>query len=104
MKSDLNALPYWSFLHIFEGVKFLLALNRTGKIRFSGTRKSVLLKATSGRYAPCNFVLAVTLGGTRLPHRVPCQASNEKDYGKINVETNSCTVVSTRRTSLTWRY
>ena len=66
MKSDLNALPYWSFLHIFEGVKFLLALNRTGKIRFSGTRKSVLLKATSGRYAPCNFVLPVRLEGTHV--------------------------------------
>ena len=36
--------------------------NMARKIRFSGTRKSVLLKASSGeRCAPRNFVLFVTL-------------------------------------------
>ena len=36
-----------------------------GKIRFSGTQKSVLLKASSGECcAPHNFVLLLTLGGT----------------------------------------
>ena len=84
-----------------------MPLNRDGKIRFSGTQKLVLLNASSGEHcAPCNFVLLVTLGGTcvclivYLPHCVP----NETDYGKINVETNSGTAVSTRMTSLTWRH
>ena len=82
-----------------------MALNRAGKIRLSGTRKSVLLKASSGkRDAPRNFVLGLTLGATRFPYRVPCRAPNKIDYGKINVETNSCTPVSTRTTSLTWRH
>ena len=40
---------------------------------------------------------------TCLPHCVPCCSQNETDYGKINVETNSCIAVSTRTTSLTWR-
>ena len=40
---------------------------RAGKIRFSSRRKSVLLNASSGeRCAPRNFVLLVTLGGTRV--------------------------------------
>ena len=38
-----------------------------GKIRFSGTRKSVFLKTSSGEQcAPRNFVLLVTLEGTRV--------------------------------------
>ena len=38
-----------------------------GKIRFSGARKSVLLKASSGeRSAPRNFVHLVTLQGMRV--------------------------------------
>ena len=38
------------------------------------------------------------------PHCVPHCVPNEIDYGKINVETNSGTAVSTRMTSLTWRH
>ena len=42
-----------------------MSKDRAGKIRFSVTRKSVLLKASSGeRFAPRNFVLLVMLGGT----------------------------------------
>ena len=38
---------------------------RAGKVRFSGARKSVLLKASSGeRCAPRNFVHLVALQGT----------------------------------------
>ena len=41
--------------------------SRAEKIRFSGARKSVLLKASSGeRCAPRNFVHLVTLRGTRV--------------------------------------
>ena len=37
------------------------------KIKFSGTRKSVLLKASSGeRCTPANFVLFVTLEGAHV--------------------------------------
>ena len=68
---------------------------RAGKIRFSGTRKSVLLKPSSGeRYVswpPCN-VKRYTCSIHRVPHRSP----NEVYYAKINVETNSDTAVSTR--------
>ena len=40
---------------------------RVGKVRFSGTRKFVFLKASSEeRCAPHNFVLLVTLRGTRV--------------------------------------
>ena len=40
---------------------------RAGKIRYSGERNSVLLKASSGACcAPCNFVLIVTLRGTSV--------------------------------------
>ena len=76
---------------------------KAGKIRFSGTGKSVLLKPNSGeRCAPRNFVLLVTLGDTPCdigrytcsPHRVPRRAPNEIDY----VKTNSRTTVSTRTT------
>ena len=38
-----------------------------GKIRFSGTLKSMLLKASPGEcFAPCNFVLLVTLRGSHV--------------------------------------
>ena len=78
---------------------------RARKIWFSGTQKSVLLKASSEEScAPHDFVLLAKLGSMCLPHRVPLPATNESDYGKINVETNSRTVVSTRTTSLTWRH
>ena len=41
--------------------------DRAGKIRFSGERNSVLLKASSGaRCTPRNFVLIVTLLGTSV--------------------------------------
>ena len=47
--SGINSVPY----------------TRTGKIRFSGTQKSVLLKANSGEHcAPRNFVLLVLLADT----------------------------------------
>ena len=40
---------------------------RAGKNRFSGTQKSVLLKASSGKCCvPHNFVVLVTLGGTHV--------------------------------------
>ena len=40
---------------------------RARKIRFSGSRKSVFLKASSGERCPSRyFVLLVTLGGTRV--------------------------------------
>ena len=72
-----------------------------GEIRFSGTQKLVLLKASSGkRCAPRKFVL---LGMYKCsPDCVLCRARNEIEYEKINVETNSPKAVSTR-TSLTWR-
>ena len=41
---------------------------------------------------------------TCFPQHVACRAPNEIDYGKINVELNSRTAVSTRTTSLTWRH
>ena len=49
-------------------------------------------------------MLFVTLGHTRLPQHILCHAPNEIDYGKVNVETNPHTAVSTRMTSLTWRH
>ena len=43
----------------------VLSHNRAGKIKISGTRKSVLLKASSGeRFAPHDFMLLVKLVGT----------------------------------------
>ena len=43
------------------------AMDRAGKIRFSGERNSVFLKEISGaRCAPRNFVLLVTLRGTSV--------------------------------------
>ena len=51
------------FLDFFDSHVFLTA----EKIRFSGARKSVLLKASSGeRCAPRNFVHLVTLTNTRV--------------------------------------
>ena len=45
----------------------LFKSNKTGKIRFSGARKSVLVKATSGeRCVPQNFVHLATFRGTRV--------------------------------------
>ena len=71
---------------------------KVGKIRFSGTGKSVLLKASSGeRCVPCD-VKRYTCSSQRIPRCV----LNEIDYGKINVETGIA--VSTRMTSLTWRH
>ena len=74
--------------------------------RYSGARKSALLKASSGEcFAPFNFVLLVTLGRyTCSPYCVPRCVANEIDYGKVNVETNLGTAVFTRTASLTWRH
>ena len=50
---------------IYTFFTLLKLINRARKIRFSGTRKSVLLKASSGEHcASRNFVLLVALGGT----------------------------------------
>ena len=59
-----------------------------GKMRFSGARKSVLRKASSGeRCAPSKFVhlvaLPCTLRCNRSPHRVSRLAPNEICYGKM---------------------
>ena len=52
---------------------------RAGKISFSGARKSVLLKASSGeRCVPCEFTRY-----TCSPHCVPRCAPNEICYGKM---------------------
>ena len=60
MQVDIILFPFPLF-------SLLLALSRTEKIRFSGTGKSVLLKPVSGEHcASRNFVLLVTLGGTRV--------------------------------------
>ena len=73
-----QSVPIWGEIHHkFETtLNILLKVNisnyvehliRAGKIRFSGTRKSVLLKASSGeRCAPRNFVHLATLEGTRV--------------------------------------
>ena len=74
--------------------KCVYAINRVWKIRFSGARKSVLLKPSSGeRCAPRNFVLLVTLQGTRVsltcsPHLVPSRAPNEIGYKKDRLWSN----------------
>ena len=53
---------YLSFINYFCCIIF-----RTGKIRFSGARKSVLLKASSReRCVPQNFVYLATFRGTRV--------------------------------------
>ena len=66
--------------------------------------KSMLLKASSGKhYVRHNFALLVRLGDTCFPHCVSCHVPNEIDYGKINVETNPGTAVSTRTTKMPWR-
>ena len=59
----------WFFANfLLKNVKIWLLgkrLGRAEKIRFFGTQKSVLLKASSGECcAPRNFVLLVMLGGT----------------------------------------
>ena len=77
------------------------------KSRISGTQKFIMLKASSsGCCVPHNFALLLALGGTHVhpPHHIPHCAPNEIDYGKINVEANSRTAVSTKITSLTWRH
>ena len=57
---------------------------RAGKIRFSGARKSVLLKASSGeRCVPRNSMHLVALRGTCLPHHVLYRAPNEICYEKM---------------------
>ena len=60
-----------------------LSVDKAGKIRFSGTRKSVLLKLSSReRCAPRNFVLPVTRYMCSF-YRVSNRAPNEIGYGKI---------------------
>ena len=55
-------------------------LPRAGQIKFSGARKSVLLKASSGeRCAPRNFVHLVTLRGTRV-HLIVYLAIHQMKY------------------------
>ena len=50
-----------------SNLNFVVIISGLEKIRFSGTRKSVLLKASSGeRCAPQNFVHLVTFRGTRV--------------------------------------
>ena len=50
-----------------NGVSSNKVIRRAWKIRFSGTRKSMLLKVGLGeRCAPRNFVLLVTSGGTHV--------------------------------------
>ena len=64
----------------------------------------MLLKASSREcYVHCNLVLCGIGQYMCLPHHVARHVSNEIDYGKVNVETNSNTAVSTRTTLLTWR-
>ena len=47
--------------------RFTFVESRTGKIKFSGAQRSVLLKASSGeRCAPHNFVHLVPLQGAYL--------------------------------------
>ena len=81
-------------------------MGRAGKIRFSGTQKSMLLKASSGECcAPRNFGLLMMLGGTcvyLIMYLIVYQM--KVDYGKINFETNSSTALSITTTSLTWRH
>ena len=73
---------------------------RAGKIRFSVTQKSALLKASSGEpCAPCDLRRYAY-----SPHHVTCCVPNEIDFGKISAETNSNAAASTRTTSLTWRH
>ena len=71
--------------------------HRAGKIRFPGTQKQVQENAARLVIfcAPCDVRRYIC-----SPHRLPCHVPNKKDYGKINVETNSGAAVSTRTTSL----
>ena len=88
-------------IYLFIEITLLLFTNRTdlraAKIKFSGTCKSMLLKASSAEHcAPSNFVLLLTLGGT-LIHLIMY-------FTVYQAETNSGTVVSTKTISLTWRF
>ena len=91
----------WNMASIKRQCIIFSVYPRAGEIRFSGTRKSVLLKASSGKRCVLrNFVLLVTLGSTYF---APLH-TNKIDYGKINVETNLGTSVSSRTTTLKWRH
>ena len=88
-------------VYLFIEITLLLFTNKTdlraAKIKFSGTCKSMLLKASSAEHcAPCNFVLLLTLGGT-LIHLI-------MNFTVYQAETNSGTVVYTKIISLTWRF
>ena len=65
----------------------------------------MLVKASSGeRNVPRHFMLLVRLVGARVCRLVPRHVPTEGDYGKMNVETNAGTAVSTRTTSFTRRH
>ena len=58
---------------------------RVGKIRFSGARESMLLKASSGKVCvPQNFVHLATLQGTRVGLIVYLVVHHMK-YGKVKL-------------------
>ena len=79
---------YWIYVW-FLTKWFPAKESRAGKIRLSGSWKSLLSKPSSGeRCAPSNFVLLCVLQGilvrlTCWPHLVPRRAPNEIGYGKI---------------------
>ena len=70
-QSNWENTPY-NVLGVWHTTIVLLIWRVQGwKISFSGTRKSVLPRTSSGeRCAPRNFELLVTLGGTRVRHIV----------------------------------
>ena len=75
-----NNLKNQNFEKMKKTPEDILHLHRAGKISFSGARKSVLLKASSGEhYAPCNFVHLVTLRGT-LVHLTLYLAMHQMKY------------------------
>ena len=62
-ESEEASMLIWTNFESFA-ITYLIKY-RAGKIRFSGTQKSMLLKASSGECcASCNFVLLVTLRGS----------------------------------------
>ena len=62
-----NEPKHFLYASVLPSGAEIAAVNRTGKIRFSGARKSVLLKTSSGECcAPQNFVHLVTFRGTRV--------------------------------------
>ena len=74
-----NNLKNQNFEKMKKTPEDILHLHKAGKISFSGARKSVLLKASSGEHcAPCDFMRY-----TCSPHCVPCCAPNEIYYGKM---------------------